>query len=344
MSDQAGAAVLGRVPPHGVVVPVFNDLTSLAHCARGLLACALPATRIVFVDDGSEPPAAADPGLREVLADRRVTVLRHARNRGVAAARNSALAWCRREGLRLVLMVDSDCEVPADFVTAHLRLHAEHPETACVAGAVEGVGAGFWAALDRVMTWVHGTGAAGELRHPYHATTANFSAKLDRLPARRAVFDERLRTGEDALLTRELRRHGQTVRFSPVPCVTHHDRDTWRGVLWHHYQYGHHHYFVQLGGDFSARCLRPAYRAAFTVVFLPVLPLFAFAGSLINLAPWLRRRPSYALWFPFMYLLWLAKGVAVLQSALAPWRSLRSPVEPAGEESAAVSLGATPGV
>ncbi len=345
MTEPAAGRADAAVPAHAVVVPFVDCAASLVRCARGVLAGALPQTRLVLLDDGSEVPAAADPGVRALLADARVTLLRHARNRGVAAARNSALAWCRQQGVRVVLMVDSDCEVPPDFVTAHLRLHAAHPETACFAGAVEGIGSGFWAGLDRVTTWVHGIGRSGELRHPYHATTANFSAKLDRLPARDAVFEERLRTGEDALLTRELRRAGQVVRFAPNPRVLHHDRDTWHGVLWHHYQYGQHHYFIQLGGDLSPRCWHPAYRVAFAIGFVPVLPLFALVGSVLNLLPWLRRRPWYAAWFPFVYALWLAKGAAILQSALAPRRSLRPLTQPGAEARAVpVSLPVTPGV
>lgn len=310
-------------PAHAVIVPFLDRLPMVARCVAGLLACGRPETRIVLVDDGSAPPADADPTVRALLADARVTLLRHAENRGVAAARNTALAWCRAHGMTLVLMLDSDCEPSPDFVDAHLRLHADHPDVTCIGAAVEGTGRGVWARVDRVMTYVHAIGPAHEVRHPYHLGTTNFSAKLDRLPARAAVFDERLNTGEDALLIRELRRTGQRVWFSPTPRIIHHDRETWRGVLWHHYQYGQHQYFVQLGGDFAPRCLRPAYRAAFVPVFLSVLPLFALVGSLLNLAPWLRTRPSYLAWYPVMYALWLVKGVAVLQSAIAPWRSLR---------------------
>jgi hypothetical protein len=94
-------------------------------------------------------------------------------------------------------------------------------------------------------------------------------------------------------------------------------------VLWHHYQYGQHQYFVQLGGDLAPRCFHPAYRVAFVVAFLPLLPLFALAGSVLNLGPWLRSHPAYVAWYPLMYALWAAKGFAVLESAVAPQRTLR---------------------
>lgn len=328
MTRVAGSAAGPPAPAHGVIVPFLDRLAMVARCVGGLLACARPDTRIVLVDDGSAPPAESDPAIRALLADPRVTLLRHPENRGVAAARNTALAWCRAHELAVVLMLDSDCEPSPDFIEAHLRLHVEHPEAACFGAAVEGTGHGFWARLDRVMTWVHVVGPAREVRHPYHLGTTNFSVKVDRLPARATVFDERLNTGEDALLIRELRRQGQSVRFSPRPRIVHHDRETFRGLLWHHYQYGQHQYFVQLGGDLSPRCFRLPYRIAFVLAFLPLLPLFALAGSVLNLAPWLRAHPAYVAWYPLMYALWLAKGVAVLESAVAPARTLRLP--PAG--------------
>lgn len=312
---------------HCVILPFYNRLTLAGRCLAALLDGAPASTRVLLIDDGSEPAGERDAELRRLAADPRVTLLRHPHNRGVAAARNTALRWCRRAGIELVLMIDSDCEPSADFVQAHLRLHAAHPEAACIGAAVLGTGRGPWAQLDKIMTFVQALphGPLREVRPPYHLGTTNFSAKLARLPARDQVFDERLCTGEDALLIRELRRGGACILFSPAPVIEHRDRETLRGVLWHHYQYGQHQYFVQFGGGFAPRCLSRAYRAAFVLAFLPVLPLFAVAGSALNLAPWLPHRPVYALAYPFMLLLWLAKGVAILQSAISPASVLRAP-------------------
>jgi len=319
--DGAAAAVR-----HCVILPFYNRLELAGRCLAALLAGAPAATRVLVIDDGSEPPAAGDARLRRLAADPRVTLLRQPHNRGVAAARNTALRWCRRAGIELVLMIDSDCEPSPDFVQTHLQLHAAHPDAACIGAAVRGTGRGLWAELDKIMTFVHALpyGPLREVKAPYHLGTTNFSAKLDRLPARDQDFDERLCTGEDALLIRELRRGGARILFSPAPVIEHRDRETLGGVLWHHYQYGQHQYFVQFGGDFAPRCLSRPYRAAFALGFLPLLPLFALAGSALNLAPWLLHRPAYALAYPLMYLLWLAKGVAILQSAISPASVLRA--------------------
>jgi hypothetical protein len=319
---------------HCVILPFFNRLALVERGLAALLAGAPESTRILLVDDGSEPPGHLDPGIRRLAADPRVTLLRHPTNRGVSAARNTAMRWCRRQRVELVLMIDSDCEAPPDFVQQHLRLHAAHADAACIGAAVVGTGRGFWALLDKVMTFVHALphGALREVQHPYHLGTTNFSAKLARLPARDALFDERLRTGEDALLIRELRRRGERILFSPAPLTVHRDRETLRGLLWHHYQYGQHQYFVQFGGDLSPRCFAVPYRIAFGLAFATALPLFALLGSALNLGPWLRHRPAYALLYPFMYLLWVAKGVAILQAAARPASVLRAPSAPAAVE------------
>lgn len=323
--ERAGLPAPAEKVRHCVMLPFYNRLSMVARCVAKLLEQALPSTRIVLVDDGSTPAAHLDPEIRRLAADPRVTLLRHAENRGVAAARNTALGWCHRNRIDLVLMIDSDCEPSPDFVREHLRLHAAHPEVACIGAQVEGIGHGFWAWVDRVTTWVHLTGAEGEVRHPYHLGATNMSVKLARLRGRAGVFEERLATGEDALFIRELRRNGERVFFSHSPRIVHHDRETFRGVLWHHYQYGQHQYFVQLGDHLAPRCFDPLYRLAFTLLFAPLVPIFALAGSALNLAPWLRTRPSYVACYPFLYLLWLAKGIAVLQSAVMPSWTLRTP-------------------
>ena len=332
--------------PYAVVVPFRDRLAQVARCIERILADASPDGLVLLVDDGSAPAAEDDDTIAALAQDPRVRIIRHDVNRGVAAARNAGLDWCRRARVALVLMIDSDCEPPPGWIAAHRALHAEHPDVAGIGAAIEGVGRGFWARLDRVMTWVHCMpyGGVREVRHPYHLTTTNFSVKLDRLPAREAVFDERLVTGEDALLCRELRARGERLLFFPAPRIHHFDRQTALAVLRHHYEYGHHQYFVQLGGDFAPRTLNAWYRAAFVLAFAPVLPLYALACCLLNLAPWLPHRPAYVAWLPLAYLLWLAKGVAILESAVRPrhvtrragpptWRQVSPPLDvPAGAQ------------
>lgn len=290
---------------------------------QALLAQAPARTEFLLVDDASTESLDA---LRPLLDRDNVFLISHPDNQGVAAARNSALHWCRHRGHELVIMIDSDCLPGPDFITTHLDMHRESPGVACIGGAVVGRGSSAWARLDGIMSWVHA--APHYPRHtvetPYHLPTTNFSVKLALLPNRPFVFDERLRTGEDCLLIRELRHNGQRAEFSPSPVIYHRDRERLWDVVRHHYAWGHHQYFIQLGGDLSPRVFNPLYRLAFFVVFFWLWPLYSLAGAVLNLVPWLSRRARNIFWMPAVYALWLCKGAAVLEAAVRPRAVLRA--------------------
>ena len=315
------------------MIPFLDRLDQMAACLDALLLQASPDTFFLLIDDGSSPPAAQHARLQSLLSQPHVHLIRHADNRGVAAARNSGLHWCRQHAIDIVLMIDSDCMPEHHVIETHLRLHREHPDAVCIGGQIIGRGKSIWAKLDGIASWVHATphqkhhAPASEFRavhHPYHLPTTNFSVKIDKLPKRDFVFDERLTSGEDCLLVRELRRYQQPVYFSSTPTVYHQDRETGCAVFRHHYAWGHHQYFIQLGGDFSPRCFNPVYRLFFVSVFLPLLPLFALAGALLNCKPLWYNRPSALVFFPLVYALWLGKAIAVLEAAIRPYACLRN--------------------
>lgn len=316
------------IAAHCVIIPFLNRLDQAAACARSLLDQALPTTCLLLIDDGSTPAAAQSAEIAPLLADERVHLIRHARNAGVSAARNSGLHWCRAQGFDIVIMMDSDCKPGPDVISEHLRLHREHPEATCIGATIVGSGTGLWAGLDGVLSWVHaspheagGDQAAPEFRavdHPYHLATTNFSVKLGQLPQRDFVFDERLATGEDCLLIRECRRTGRGVYYSSTPSVVHRDREKLTAVVKHHYRWGHHQYFIQLGGDIAPRCFNPFYRIVFFCCFLPLLPLYALAGSTLNIKPWLSNDMGKLPYYPLMYVIWFLKGIAVLEASARP--------------------------
>ena len=87
-----------------VILPVFNRAATLARCVESVRAQTFSDWELIAVDDGS-----SDDSVRvvESFADARMRVIRHERNRGPAAARNTAIEAARGEYLALI---DSDDE------------------------------------------------------------------------------------------------------------------------------------------------------------------------------------------------------------------------------------------
>jgi len=111
--EQAGGDIAGdhRYELLSVIVPVFNERTTVAEVIRRIRAVSLPVdVEVVVVDDGSSD------GTDKVLAalgDSTVRVISHPRNRGKGAAIRTGMEAVRGD---LVLVQDADLEYdPADW-------------------------------------------------------------------------------------------------------------------------------------------------------------------------------------------------------------------------------------
>lgn len=110
-----------RLPLLSVLVPLYKVEPYVERCVRSLLDQTLNLTarvEYIFVDDGS-PDASADAVRRAAAAfpGRDVRILVHERNRGLAAARSTALDAARGEW---VVHVDSDDWLSPDALEALL--------------------------------------------------------------------------------------------------------------------------------------------------------------------------------------------------------------------------------
>jgi glycosyltransferase involved in cell wall biosynthesis len=112
-----------RTPHLSVIVPVYNDASTLRHCLTRLAAQTLaPAVyEVVIVDDGStdETPRVIAEAARGRM---RIRSVRFDRNRGRSAARNAGI---RAAEAPLVVFVDSDVLVVPDFLQRHLEIHRQ---------------------------------------------------------------------------------------------------------------------------------------------------------------------------------------------------------------------------
>jgi glycosyltransferase involved in cell wall biosynthesis len=106
-----------RAPLFSVIVPTRNRPALLFEALTSIRDQSFGDWELIVVDDGSTPPV-AEAALRDLLGTR-VTLLRHASSRGVAAARNSGYARARGE---YVAQLDDDDLLAPDALAriAHL--------------------------------------------------------------------------------------------------------------------------------------------------------------------------------------------------------------------------------
>jgi GT2 family glycosyltransferase len=115
-------------PAISVVVPARDAGESLAPCLAAVTRSAGGRAELIVVDDGSADATAA------IARRHGATVLRHARARGPAAARNAGVARARAD---LVLFVDADLVLADDAIPRVLAAFAADPELAAVFGSYD---------------------------------------------------------------------------------------------------------------------------------------------------------------------------------------------------------------
>ena len=87
-----------------VIVPAYNAAATIDETLRSVRAQSHASLEIIVVDDGSVD-STAQVVERHVEADSRVALIRHSANKGVAAARNTAIAAGKGD---LIAPIDAD--------------------------------------------------------------------------------------------------------------------------------------------------------------------------------------------------------------------------------------------
>ncbi len=206
-----------------VVIPVRDNQSGVDTLLR-----ALPRTRVIVVDDGSDVPLRADGELVEVL--------RLAENRGPAAARNAGLAAARTG---FVAFLDSDTVPTRDWL-AMLLPHFSDPSVAIVAPRVIGRRVYRGSTSARYAN-AHSSLDMGPDEAPVDPGTALAYVPSAAMVVRRTAFlgfDESLRVAEDVDLCWRTRQAGWRVYYDPVAEVRHVHRENLRALLGRRRYYG----------------------------------------------------------------------------------------------------------
>lgn len=115
-------------PLVSVIVPTFNRSAFLRAALDSLFRQTLGDFEIIVVDDASEDETAA---VLRSIADRRLKVITHNANRGIARARNSGLAAARG---KYIAWLDSDDVSRPNRLAKQVRFLERRPDIALVGG------------------------------------------------------------------------------------------------------------------------------------------------------------------------------------------------------------------
>lgn len=238
----AGTAEVSVGPEVTVAVCTYRGGPGIAGTLDRLAAqTAGPRMRLLVIDDGS-----AD-GTAEFCRARDVDVVVHPQNKGLAAARNTALAHA---DTRYVAFTDDDCEPEPGWVDNLLAAVERHPQAAAWGGPAPAVsqdgllaryltlsdplsplendlaaGDGPVYRLLRYLSRSAAEPATGE-RDVYSLAGANMMVRRDVVLAA-GGFDERFRFGgEEEDLFRRLAQDGARVVFTPDAVVGHRFENT----------------------------------------------------------------------------------------------------------------------
>lgn len=203
------------------VVPVKDRAFQLARLLRSLP----DGMRVLVVDDGSR-----DPGpVASVAAHAGAEVLRHERNRGPAAARNTGLAAVRTP---FVAFLDSDV-VPTPGWLSALHRHFADAGVGAVGPRVRGLGeapvgvGGSWLERYEAARSSLDLGPAPAAVRPHGRVSYLPSATLMvRCAAMPGGFEEGMRVAEDVDAVWRMCASGWRVRYEPAAVVRHDHRTT----------------------------------------------------------------------------------------------------------------------
>lgn len=215
-------------------IPAYNAAEYLARTIEGLLSQTHPFAEVLVIDDGSKDDTAA-------IASRypQVRIVKHERNKGLAAARNTAFAAARHE---LIASVDADVVAQPTWI-ATLLPHMDDPKVAGAGGLlIEGVLttlADRWRNARMAQQW-------GPVRcNPKFLYGCNNIFRKSAVVAA-GGYNEFLRScGEDPDLAARLRKRGWELIYDPAARCVHQRHDNIRSILdmyWRWWRFGNQAY------------------------------------------------------------------------------------------------------
>lgn len=207
------------------IVPSFNAHDKTARTVHALLSQKLPiqhGLEVIIVDDGSSDNSA--DRLEQEFGER-IRLIRHTRNSGRSATRNTG---AHAAVGRLLLMLDCDCTPSSEDYLAKMLDHMNGNHVHI--GEVRYKGDGFWPIYQRLGAFRRLR--AHRMNNPEALSTANMLIERHAL-ARVGGYDEGYKHYgfEDRDLLLRLHASGITICYSGAACVVHSDPVSFRSLI-----------------------------------------------------------------------------------------------------------------
>ena len=222
-----------------VAIPCYNGATYLAQTIESLLVQSYPADEILVIDDGSTD------GSAEIIRRYPVRLVQHEQNKGLAAARNTAIATTTGD---VLAFIDVDAFADPDWLKVLLGGY-DDPQVGGVGG--QGVESNIRSLADR-WRQVHANQSYGNV--PKDVEYLYGLCMSFRLSALRGVggFNVAFRTnGEDVDIGLRLNARGFRLRYLPDAKVYHqrtddelslrHTMEAWCVAAYHAKYVNRHH-------------------------------------------------------------------------------------------------------
>jgi len=238
-------------PSISLYVPCYNQEAFIGRTLEGILSQSLSPEEVFVIDDGSTDRSV------EIVRRYPVALIRHDRNRGLAAARNTAFRHARNE---LVAALDADC-VPSPTWLERMAMCLENSQIAGVAGhlveSFQEEAPDRWRAYHMRLHW-----GDTPLHNPPYLVGCNTLFRREAV-LRAGPWDERFITnGEDTYITARLYELGYSLVYEPSAIAYHQRRDTVASVLQGYWRYNRDNYNPINWGRFWKSCRRTVLQLA----------------------------------------------------------------------------------
>ena len=223
-------------------IPYFNSQEMIGECLYGILGQSVRPSRLILLDDASNPPASSVSAVR----DSGTEIVRLESNIGLGASRNRILEICKTP---LLASLDSDVVASPDWLEILLDTLNAHPEAAGVAGRLDELRQDTlgdrWRAVHMKQHW-----GDKPLVNPRFLYGANNLFSVSAL-REAGAYGPTLKTNyEDMSMSERLLAKGFTLLYEPSAACGHLRRDTDSSILRGFWKWFHAKGLLQ--GDFDS--------------------------------------------------------------------------------------------